>query len=97
MNVRRKRPIGDGKGVTNGLMTLAPSGPALGAVDVRKLRANCIERGGTFDRATGACTIPESDPGGKVYDSNPTWEYQKKILLAGAAAAVLIILFRKER
>lgn len=97
MNTRRKQPIGDGKGITNGLMVLAPPPPppgrGLGAVDPRKVRADCNKSGGVFDPRTGKCLLPEVD----ADDPNPTWDYQKKILLAGAAVAVLIILFRKER
>ena len=50
-NVRRRQPVNDGQGVSNGLVTFGPN-PMVEA------RRACRLAGGVFDPASGACTLP---------------------------------------
>jgi hypothetical protein len=101
--MRRKQPIGDGKGITNGLMT---TGPTAQQLDMIAARERCSNRGGVFDPRTGECLVPTAPPS-MVKQQPPqttTTVVQEQggskwplVLGLGAGAAVLFILFRKER
>lgn len=106
INARRRAPIGDSRGITNGLLTVNPN-PGQTDAAMRLARAECNQRGGTFDPRTGNCATPTAPPPGAappdvvgsdwgVMEEKDSFPYIFGFAMVAAAGAIFI-LARKEK